>query len=230
MRREACAREMLDGPVPVSDLAATLDDIDRLNRWFGGHALTLREIQRVARRTPADRGLTVIDVGGGRGDFARRVVRWSRAMARPVRVVVVDRDEPSLRLGVDEVTGHPEIRRVCADATALPLREGAADVVTCSLLLHHLDPDAAVASLAEMSAASRDAVVVNDLWRTWWSWAVVWLTTRLFARHRFSRHDGPLSVRRAYAPAELRTLAEKARVAVRIVCHPFRARVTAVSP
>jgi hypothetical protein len=39
---------------------------------------------------------------------------------------------------------------------------------------------------------------------------MVWLATRLFARHRYSRHDGPLSVRRAYSPDELRTLGAKA--------------------
>ena len=227
MRREERAREMLDGPVPASDRAASLDDIDRLNRWFGGHALTLREIRRVAVRAPGQRPLVVVDVGGGRGDFARRLVRWSRASDRPVRIVVIDCDEPSLRLAG---ACDPEIQRVCADASALPLREGAADVVTSSLLLHHLDPDTAVASLAEMGAASRGAVVVNDLWRAWWSWAVVWLITRLFARHPFSRHDGPLSVRRAYAPHELRTLADKASLALRIVCHPFRARLLAVRP
>ena len=228
MRREESALEFLDRPVPTADLAASLDDIDRLNAWFGGYALTFGEIARVAARVPPGRPLVVVDVGGGRGDLAVRVVRWARRARRRVRVVVIDRGGESLRLGS---TGYSEIARVQADATALPIREASADVVTCALMLHHLDPDAAAASLAEMAAASRGALVVNDLLRSRWSWALVWLATRLFARHRFSRHDGPLSVRRAYAPAELRALAEKAGLGnLRIARHRLRARVLAVTP
>ena len=41
MKRTEGAREVLDGPIGAAELAATLADIDRLNAWFGGHALTL---------------------------------------------------------------------------------------------------------------------------------------------------------------------------------------------
>jgi len=228
MRREETATEFLDRPVSTADLAASLDDIDRLNAWFGGYALTLGEIARDAARMPPGRPLVVIDVGGGRGDLGVRIVRWARRAGRRVRVFVIDRGGESLRLGL---TGYPEITRVQADAAALPIREASADIVTSSLMLHHLDPDAAAASLAEMAAASHGAVLVNDLLRTRWAWALVWLATRLVARHRFSRHDGPLSVRRAYAPDELRALAGKAGLRnTRIVRHRLWARLLLVAP
>jgi ubiquinone/menaquinone biosynthesis C-methylase UbiE len=231
MRREETAREFLDGPVAPADLAASLDDVDRLNAWFGGYTLTLREIRLAAARAAPQRSFVVVDVGGGRGDLAVRVARWCRRRRRRARIVVVDRDETSLRLGAATCAGYAEITRVRADATALPIREASADVATASLLLHHLDPDGAAQSLAEMAAASRGAVVVNDLLRAWWSWALVWLTTRLLRCHRFSRHDGPLSVRRAYAPEELRRLAEKAGLTgFRVRPRPLRARVLGMRP
>ena len=47
--------------------------------------------------------------------------------------------------------------------------------------------------------------------------------------HRVSRHDGPLSVRRAYSPEELRALAERAGIdRLRIVRHPLLGRMIAV--
>ena len=64
--------------------------------------------------------------------------------------------------------------------------------------------------LAEMDRTARRGIVVNDLVRSRMAYALVWLVTRLFARNRMSRHDGPLSVRRAYARDELRVLCEKA--------------------
>lgn len=230
MRREELARERLDGPVPVADLAASLDDIERLAAWFRGYALTVREVARIAARVPSDRALVVVDVGGGRGDLAVRCVRWARRAGRRIRVVVIDRDAASLALGAAVCRPYPEIVRVCADATALPFEAGAADVVVCALTVHHLDRAGAAAALGEMRALARGAVVVNDLLRSRPVWMLVWLATRLFARHPFSRHDGPLSVRRAYAPDELRALAARAGLRdARITRHPLWARLLMVA-
>ncbi len=231
MRRAEGAREFLDGPLSRGDRVASLDDIDRLNAWFGGYALTLREIGRAAAGVAPTRPLRVVDVGGGRGDLARRIVAWARRAGRAVRVVVVDRDGESLALAGPARAEFPEIVMVAADAGALPLREGWADVVVSSLTLHHLEPPAAVATLAEMRAVARLRVVVNDLLRTRLSLSLVWLATRVLARHSVSRYDGPLSVRRSYSPEELRALAGKAGLSrLRIRRYPFLGRLLAVAP
>lgn len=229
MRRAEDAREVLDGPVPRATLVASLDDLDRLNRWFGGYRLTLARLARLARQVPPGRPLVVVDVGGGRGDFAIAVAGWARRARRPVRVVVVDRG-PALRLGAAVRARYPEVAFVAADAAALPLAERSADAVTASLLLHHLPPDAAAACLGGMAAAARGRVIVSDLIRSRVALVLVWLATRLLRLHPASRHDGPLSVRRAYTPAELRVLAEKAglrRLVVRR--YPWLARLVAES-
>ena len=231
MRREEHARERLDGPMSVEDLAASLNDIERLDVWFRGYGLTLAEIARAAERVPPERTLVIVDVGGGRGDLAVRCVQWARRVGRRVRVVVVDRDPASLALGAAVCRPYPEIVRVCADATALPLAEDTVDVAVCALTIHHLPPDGVTAALAEMRTVSRGALVVNDLLRSRPTWMLVWLATRLFARHPFSHHDGPLSVRRAYDAEELRALAEKAGIRnARIVGHALWARLLLVAP
>jgi hypothetical protein len=84
------------------------------------------------------------------------------------------------------------------------------DLAISALTLHHLEPNHAVAHLTEMDAAARLGLVVNDLVRSRAAYVTVWLATRLFARNRLSRHDGPLSVLRAYTPAETRALCDKA--------------------
>jgi ubiquinone/menaquinone biosynthesis C-methylase UbiE len=209
MRREENALEYLDRPVAPADLEASLADIDRLNAWFGGYALTIRQVLRLARPRP-DGAAVVVDVGGGRGDLALRLVRAARRRGRQLGVVIVDLDADSLRLADPVSRVHPSITRVRADAAALPFREGGVDVATSSLMLHHLSPDAAVAALEAMRSVARSGVVVNDLLRTRLTLLLVWIATRVFARHPISRHDGPLSVRRSYSPDEIRVLCEKA--------------------
>jgi ubiquinone/menaquinone biosynthesis C-methylase UbiE len=142
-----------------------------------------------------------------------------------VRLIVVDRDIATVRRAPGP---FPEIVAVVADATALPLRERAADVVTCSLTLHHLEEGEAVAALAEMAAVARQEVIVNDLRRGYLSLVLVWLATRLLRMHRVSRYDGPLSVRRSYSASEIRTLAEKAGLQhIVVAAYPMLARVMA---
>lgn len=223
MERLAGGVEYLDRPVPAPDRDASLADIDRLNAWFGGYALTFRAVEALLDDCgrPAPPVPVVVDVGGGRGDLARRLLRRARRRGRRLRVVVVDRAPGP---------AAPGILRVCADATALPIRPGAVDVVVTSLTLHHLEPAAAVRCLAEMRAAARRGIVVNDLLRSRLTLALVWVATRLFCRHRFSRNDGPLSVRRAYSPRELAALASRAGVGgLRIRRYPCIGRILAVA-
>lgn len=247
MRRAEGAVEFLDRSVPAGDRDASLADVDRLNALFGGYRLTLgalrdlvagdraaargRPAGRWARRGAGSAGrapVRVIDVGGGRGDFAVRVVRWGEREGRDVRVLVVDRAGDLLARAV--AAGRGRIHAVRADATALPFRAGAADVAIASLTLHHLEAEAAARCLGEMRAAARAGVIVNDLLRTRVSLALVWIATRLLARHPFSRHDGPLSVRRAYSPAELRALAGRAGLGAPVIRrYPLLGRLVAIA-
>jgi ubiquinone/menaquinone biosynthesis C-methylase UbiE len=223
--RAAGARELLDQPLDPSARAASLADIDRLSAWFGAHALTLAAVRAAAAAVPSDRALTVIDVGGGDGAFARRLVRWARRTGRRAQVVVVERDPATL----DLAPAHEGVVLVRADATALPFRDGAAHAATAGLTLHHLEPDGAVACLREMARVGGH-VIVNDLLRTPLTLGLVWLATRLLGCHRVSRHDGPLSVRRAYAPDELRALAARAGLsAIEIRVHRLLGRILAVT-
>jgi len=99
-------------------------------------------------------------------------------------------------------------------------------VVHAGLTLHHLEPDAAVAALREMRRICRGQVVVNDLARTPLALALVWLATRVLPSHPISRHDGPMSVRRAYAPGELGDLLGAAGIGrATVTRYPWLARL-----
>lgn len=113
-------------------------------------AKTMREkrfrgemLQRVEADLP-ERG-TVVDVGSGTGTFALAL----KERRSDARVVGVDGDEEILALaqakpGADEVEWEKGL------AQELPLPGASADVVTTSLVLHHLLPDDKRQALAEM--------------------------------------------------------------------------------
>jgi ubiquinone/menaquinone biosynthesis C-methylase UbiE len=219
------AVEMLDGPVPLADLRECLADIARLNALFGGRSLTLLHVKQLAARLPPLQTLTVLDVGTGGGDVPREIVRWARRMRRPIRLFALDREPAAARVTLDLGRAYPEIAVLQGDAVDLPVRSGSVDVAISSLTLHHLDEAAAVRHLAEMDRVARHGIVVNDLMRSRTAYALVWLATRLFTRNRMSRHDGPMSVQRAYVREEVRALCEKAGLFdARILIYPALVR------
>jgi ubiquinone/menaquinone biosynthesis C-methylase UbiE len=191
-------------------MACCMTDISRVNALFGGRMVTMVHVKRLLAALPADRLVTVLDVGTGAGDIPREVVRWARRQGRRVRVFALDRDAATLQIAAQVVRDYPEITFVRGDALALPIRAGAVDLTISAMTLHHLEPDAGVRYLAEMDRAARVGFVVNDLVRSRLAHWVVWLLTRFITRSAISRHDGPLSVRRSYTPGEVTGLCAQA--------------------
>ena len=83
-------------------------------------------------------------------------------------------------------------------------------MVTCSLFLHHLSEDEAIALLTNMENAAERLILVNDLWRSRFNYCAVWFACHLLTRSPVVRFDGPASVRSAFTPAEALALAERA--------------------
>ena len=204
-------RERLDEPGHDRVLlVGALADLRRVNRWLGGARLTLGALERlVGELRPADE-LSVLDVGSGASDIPRAIVPW--ALARRLRPRVVATDVSADILGLARTPDAVGLEFAVADARELPFPDASFDVATCSLLLHHFDPDGAVAVLREMRRVSRRGIVVNDLVRGWLGYGGAWALSRVFTSNPLTRHDAPLSVRRAYTRAELAELAALADV------------------
>jgi len=220
LARAAGVLEIIDGPpVPFKEMSCCMMDIARVNALFGGRMVTMIHVKRLLDALPADRLVTVLDVGTGAGDIPRELVRWARRQGRPIRVFALDRDAATLQIAAQVVREYPEIRFVRGDALSLPVRTGAVDLTISAMTLHHLEPDAGVRYLAEMDRAARVGFVVNDLVRSRVAHWVVWLITRFITRSAISRHDGPLSVKRSYTPVEVSGLCERAGLAGVEVVH-----------
>jgi ubiquinone/menaquinone biosynthesis C-methylase UbiE len=201
--RRTIARELMDEPVAdVDELAGNLRDIAFANARLGGIAPVVRALRRLGART-------VLDVGSGAGDVALALVRDGERRGVPVHVTCLDVSEQMLTIARRTTGAHPALAFVRGDGESLPFADGAFDVVTCTLALHHFQPDGARALLRELRRVARISPVVCDLRRSAVAFAGTWLWSRT-SRNRLTRHDAPLSVRRAYTPDEALALARDA--------------------
>ncbi len=193
--RRVVTPEILDtDSAPPPDVQRTLADLRRINRWFGGIRTTRRMLLHVIERT-RQTSFTLLDVGAGSGDVSINAARQLRANAL-VDVTLLDRMPSHLpRNGERKVTG---------DALALPFRNGSFDLVTCSLFIHHLEPDQVIRFVNEALRVAKVAVLLNDLRREPMHLALMYAGYPLFGA--ITIHDGIASVRRSYTPAELHSI------------------------
>ena len=211
MRRLDHARELLDGDLADPDvLDGNLRDLRRINRQFGGARLSVGAVRAlVAAEGHQVRGqLRVLDVGAGACDIPLAIAA-AEGPWDAVHVTAVD-SRPEIidaarRIG-PALAARTDLQLEVADGRALPFPDGAFDVAHASLVVHHLDPGDALAFLRELARVARLGIVVNDLERGLVHWLGAWLVLHALTRNRFTLHDGPLSVRRAYTREEMRSL------------------------
>ena len=177
------------------EVVASLQDLRRLNRWFGGVHTMSSLLQQVAKERQLTE-LSWVDVAGGEGYVATLTQRSLAKSGITTRPIILDRAPTHLG------TAHPA---VCGDATALPFRDNSFDAVGCSLFLHHLEPEQIVRFAREGLRVARHAFLIHDLQRHPIHLALSYLGLPLY-RSRLTRHDAIASVRRAYTVEEVKEM------------------------
>jgi len=161
--------------------------------------------------------LRILDVATGAGDVPVRL--WQMADQAGIDWQIEGSDVSEV--AVEHARRRAELARAPVnfhvdEAVGGPPISGY-DAVVCSLFLHHLDEDKAIALLRRMAGlggkgAQQPArlVLVHDIIRSLPSLALAHLGTRLFSASYVVHTDGPRSVEGAFTVEEVQALAERA--------------------
>lgn len=186
--------EWMDEPCSYEDFRACLRDLAQVNVLTFAHRPTLKWLEQFA---DAKRTLHIVDVGCGGGDMLRAIERWAADEGVAVRLTGIDLNPYAAQAAHEFTSSTSRIEWVTGDAfswqTPVPI-----DIVISSLFTHHLPHAEIVHFLQWMESTAQLGWFINDLYRahtpyrafTALAWAMRW--------HRFVRHDGPVSIRRAF--------------------------------
>ena len=187
--RRSLTPEIMDNPdVPHETWERFHRQLSALHRFLGNQ----RAILEALRRNPFPMH-RVIDIGCGSGELLD-------AIQRDLHVAVQGVD---LRPPQHQVVDIPI---VAADAARDRLPN--ADVAICVTAFHHLSEDE-ITALVRNAGRSVRRLIVLDLVRHWLPLALFRVLVAPFLM-RIVAVDGCQSIRRAYTPAELRTIVESA--------------------
>jgi hypothetical protein len=213
--------EFLDDPgVDAEVRRRSIGDVTRSNKWLGGLRAAVAELRRILPTLGTD--VTLLDVGTGLADIPRHGTSAAAARGTRLATIGVDVSWPLLSVA----RGHTS-HMVCADARALPFRDGSVDVAMCSQFLHHFEEGDAEHVVRELDRVARRAVIIADLRRSWFAAAGFWLVSFPLRFHPVTRHDGVVSVMRGFTAAELRRIVHAATGATATVSRHPGFRLTA---
>ncbi len=183
--------EILD-TLPPDQARASLADLTRINKTWGGHSTLRRLLRDVVK---PDEKFSFLDVGAASGDMGSCVRAWHPRAT----VTSLDRLESHLAAA--------PAPKVAGDAFALPFAPKSFDFVFCSLFLHHFTNDEIIRLFQEFATAARRAVLVIDLERNPIAYYFIPWTRWLFGWDPVTVNDGAISVEAAFRTHELESLA-----------------------
>lgn len=230
--RLAGAPELLDAAWhDRAELEQSLDQVAEVNRLLGGTRAVLRTLDALFDGTlDGARATRILDVGTGSADIPLAIARHAQQRGRPMEIVATDVHPQMREIARDRARDTACITIGAADALDLAYADDSFDVVLLSLTLHHFERDDQLRALREAGRVARHAVIVNELERC----RANYLGARLLAAtrwrgNRLTRHDGPLSVLRAFTRAELNELANMAGLDVLVLRRRFFYRLVLVT-
>ena len=200
---------MMDNPdVDRKLLQRNLEELDLLNRYFGGHAVTLEGVKRLVDKK---RVYSIADLGCGGGDTLKYIAQWARKNSLKLRFMGIDINLHAIQYLKRNCIGFPEISGIVMNYEEYVKRVDPADIYLCSLFCHHLD-NAKLLELFRALKRARVGFVINDLQRSAIAYYSAWLFTRIMGGSKLSKNDGPLSVQRAFKKNELEQLLKESGI------------------
>jgi hypothetical protein len=208
--------ELLDDPdAPPGTVEASLRNIARSNRWFGGASALRYGLSRVLAPAPPGRAVTLLDLGTGFGDMPHAAVVWGARRGIEIRPLGLELSPVAARLS--QASGVP---MVVGCAGAPPLADKCVDVVSVSMVAHHFEPDSVVELFGVCNRLARIGVVICDLRRSALAALAFGIGSRVLRFDPVTVADGLTSIRRGFTPAELAALLARAGVRGRVARRP----------
>jgi 2-polyprenyl-3-methyl-5-hydroxy-6-metoxy-1,4-benzoquinol methylase len=212
MSRDLSVRAIEEERMDAADLepelyTQVLGDLSKVNRAVMASRATIGFMNRAIGPRKSFR---LLDVGYGHGDMLRTIARWAARRGIDATLVGIDLNPNSAPAARAATPAGLPIDYRTGDYAALAGEPW--DMIVSSLVAHHMSHAQLIAFLRFMQRHARAGWLVNDLHRHVVAYHGFPILARLAGWHGIVRHDGQLSVARAYRPGEWPALLREAGV------------------
>ena len=199
--------EFIDtGDYTAEEYEGCLIELRCINRWLGDESALKNSLLREIGKANLQ-NFSVLDIGAGSGEFLRIIAKFARQQNRQANLFGLELNARSASSILEESKDFSEISAIRGNALSLPFDNNTFDYTICSLFTHHFTDENIIKILAEMKRVSRRKIFVIDLHRHPLAYFLYTTAGKIIIKNRLTRHDGALSILRAFKPEELEELA-----------------------
>ena len=176
----------------------TLKELDFINKWLGGNAITINGIDSLLKRKNYKGPITLADLGCGSGDMLKRIAAWGEKKGMNFTLTGIDAN-PNIIDFAQKNSSQENIQYKTLNVLSDEFKNRSFDVVTATLFLHHFHNGLLVEFLKRLKKQAKIGIIINDLHRHKLAYYSIQLLTRLFSKSTMVKYDAPLSVLRAFS-------------------------------
>lgn len=183
-----------------------LYQLDRVGRLLGGDRASLRAFKQL-KHSPT----SILDVGCGGGFFTQRLAKHYPEAA--VTGIDLSRDAIDFaKSHLSPTLSSTRVNFLVSHSTSLDYPPHSFDVVTATLVCHHLKDCELIEFLKQSMRVAKQAIILNDLHRHCIAWLGFAAIMPFLFPNRLVWHDGLLSIRRSFTYTDWISLLNKASI------------------
>jgi 2-polyprenyl-3-methyl-5-hydroxy-6-metoxy-1,4-benzoquinol methylase len=198
---------LCEGPI----LERTLTELEIINRWLGGNAITIQSLKKLLESNQQQE-IVIVDLGCGSGDMLRIINRWARQNNRKVRLIGVDANPFIISFAKKNLRDYPEIEFQALDIFSADFQRQKFDIVIGTLFYHHFSNDQLTEFFRNIKNNVAIGFIINDIHRHWLAYHSIRILTQAFSKSSMVKYDAPLSVLRAFRKNELTDVLKNAGI------------------
>jgi 2-polyprenyl-3-methyl-5-hydroxy-6-metoxy-1,4-benzoquinol methylase len=209
-KRSYQAEIMDDFAISGEIMQKTIQEIDFINRWLGGNAITLKGISELykplSHNFSSQNPLQVVDLGCGSGEMLTLLAQWAKKRNIPAIFTGIDANDYIITLAQQNTTQYSEIFYKNLNVFSEKFASENYDIATATLFCHHFTDEELIRLLTQLKNQVKVGIVINDLHRHWFAYYSIKMLTSWFSKSYLVKNDAKLSVLRAFRKKELENI------------------------
>ncbi len=192
--------ELLDRTdIPFEDIRRNMQELEVINKYLGGHTITLSGLKSVLSRSfssasLSSKKLSICEIGCGGGDNLKAINRWCAKKKIIVSFIGIDINKDCISYARENCQSM-EVEWMTSDYRKVVFKDKP-DIIFSSLFCHHFSEEAIGDQLKWMRENANTGFFINDLHRHALAYySIKWLTC-CFSGSYLVKNDAPLSVLR----------------------------------
>ncbi len=190
----------------------TLYEIEVINKWLGGNAVTLGGLHKLMKNQDPIKEISIADLGCGRGDMLQLIDGWAKRENRLVRLIGIDANPYIIQAAKKNLQNYPNIKLEVMNIFSPEFQALKFDIVIGTLFYHHFSNEQLLSFFRQLKDQVRIGHMINDIHRHNLAFYSIKLLTTFFSRSSMVKFDAPLSVLRAFRKKELVEVLRRADV------------------